>query len=68
MRIGSIGFHSYNANLRRIYWLELIDQQMRRAKDSAVKLSLVAPPCEIEARRAPRREDADINFSAAKKA
>lgn len=68
MRIGSIGFHSYNANLRRIYWLELIDEQMRRAKRNDVKLSLVAPPCEIEAERQPRREDADVVSSAAKKA
>ena len=31
MRIGSVGFYGYNQNLSRIYWLELIEKQMRQA-------------------------------------
>lgn len=47
MRIGSLGFQDYNRTLRRIYLLEMIDRQMQRAKRKHVRLSLVAPPCEI---------------------
>ncbi len=55
MRSVSIGFHCNNANLRRISLLELIEDQLRRANKNEVKLSLVVPPCEIEAKRQTRQ-------------
>jgi hypothetical protein len=59
MRIGSIGFHSYNENLRRIYWLELVEEQVRRANSNEVRLSLVAPPCEIEAEHGSHEDNSE---------
>ncbi|MCH9806572.1 MAG: hypothetical protein K0U74_02465 [Alphaproteobacteria bacterium] len=48
MKVGSQGFHSYNKNLSRIYWLELIDEQIRQQNREKLRLSIVARPCLIE--------------------
>ncbi len=67
MRIGSIGFRSYNENLRRIYWLELIEEQVHKANSDEVRLSLVAPPCEIEAEHGSREDNSEAADGMTKK-
>ena len=61
MRIGSVGFYGYNQNLSRIYWLELIDKQKRRANPAKTRLSLIAPQCETEAvQKSPEQRCEDV--------
>ncbi len=61
MRIGSVGFYGYNQNLSRIYWLELIEKQMRHANQWKTRLSLIAPQCEIEAvQKSPEQRCEDV--------
>ncbi len=42
-RHGSQTFEAYTRNLRRIYWAEFIDSQMRATRPEQFRASLVVP-------------------------
>ena len=41
MQVGTENFNSYNRTLRRILWADFIDEQLRVARESAYRASLV---------------------------
>jgi hypothetical protein len=41
MQVGTENFNSYNRTLRRILWADFIDEQLRVARESTYRASLV---------------------------
>ena len=48
MQLGSETFDTYARNLRRLYWMEFIDHQMRLQRNERFRASLVFPPRQID--------------------
>jgi hypothetical protein len=44
MQVGSQNFNAYNRTLRRILWADFIDEQLRVARESNYRATLVEEP------------------------
>jgi hypothetical protein len=44
MQLGTPNFEAYNRTLRRVMWADFIDEQLRVARESTYRASLVQDP------------------------